>query len=161
VQPKPRLGVKNYAPQNAPGLTLKTHANAPGITPVAEDAVVGCSVAAESAGATLGGSTRLDYAKTFFEVNPGLKGDVVVHHAIPQRAMKLYPDAITSSELHSLENLRGIPKEINTELHIKQINREWDQFYRQNATATQQQLLNKATEIDIKYGTRFNPPVGH
>jgi Tuberculosis necrotizing toxin len=48
VQPKPRLGVKNYAPQNAPGLEPETHANPPGITPVAEDAVVGCSVAAES-----------------------------------------------------------------------------------------------------------------
>jgi hypothetical protein len=47
VRPKPRLGVKNWTPQNAPGLTPKTHANPPGITPVAEDAVVGCSVAAE------------------------------------------------------------------------------------------------------------------
>jgi hypothetical protein len=51
VQPKPRPGVKNWTPQNAPGLTLKTHANPPGITPVTEDAVVGCSVAAERAGA--------------------------------------------------------------------------------------------------------------
>ena len=49
LQPKPRLGVKNFAPQNAPGPSLKTHANPPGITPVAEEAVVGCSVAAERA----------------------------------------------------------------------------------------------------------------
>jgi hypothetical protein len=49
LQPKPRLGVKNWTPQNAPGLSLKTHVNPPGITPVAEDAVVGCSVAAERA----------------------------------------------------------------------------------------------------------------
>jgi A nuclease of the HNH/ENDO VII superfamily with conserved LHH len=47
VQPKPRLGVKNYAPQNASGLTSKTHANPLGITPVADKPVVGCSVAAE------------------------------------------------------------------------------------------------------------------
>jgi hypothetical protein len=47
VQPKPRLGVKNYAPQNAPSFTLKTHANPPRITPVADKSVVGCSVAAE------------------------------------------------------------------------------------------------------------------
>jgi hypothetical protein len=52
VQPKPRQGVKNLWPQNAPGLCPKTHANPPGITPVTEDAVVGCSVAAESAGGT-------------------------------------------------------------------------------------------------------------
>jgi hypothetical protein len=66
VQPKPRLGVKNYAPQNAPGLTPKTHANPPGITPVAEEAVVGCSVAAERAGAS---SSRIG----------GLAGDIESH----------------------------------------------------------------------------------
>jgi hypothetical protein len=63
VQPKPRLGVKNSAPQNAPGLTLKTHANPPGITPVAEDVVVGCSVAAERV-------PRI----TWVDENVGLKG---------------------------------------------------------------------------------------
>jgi RES domain-containing protein len=47
LRPKPRLGVKNLWPQYAPGLALETHANPPGITPVAEEAVVGCSVAAE------------------------------------------------------------------------------------------------------------------
>jgi hypothetical protein len=50
VQTKPRQGVKNWTPQNAPGLSPKTHANPPGITLVAEQAVVGCSVAAERAG---------------------------------------------------------------------------------------------------------------
>lgn len=60
--------------------------------------------------------------------------------------------------MHSLENLRGIPKEVNSDLHLSQIRREWNQFYRQNANPTQQQLLNKATEIDTKYGSQFNPP---
>ncbi|MGL6349330.1 MAG: EndoU domain-containing protein [Aeromonas sp.] len=50
LHPKPRQGVKNRALRYAPGLTLKTHANPPGITPIAEEAVVGCSVAAESIG---------------------------------------------------------------------------------------------------------------
>jgi hypothetical protein len=48
LHPKPRQGVKNRTARYAPGLTLKTHANAPGITPVATEAAVGCSVAAKS-----------------------------------------------------------------------------------------------------------------
>jgi hypothetical protein len=117
-------------------------------------------VASNQGAASFGSSTRLDYAKTFFEANPELKGAVNVHHAVPQKVLKLYPNVVSTLEMHSLQNLRGIPNEINTEVHIKQIGREWEQFYRQNATVTQQKLLNKASEIDIKYGTRFNPPVG-
>ena len=49
VHGKPRQGVKNRTGRYAPGLTLKTHANQAGITPVAQEAVVGCSVAAETA----------------------------------------------------------------------------------------------------------------
>lgn len=49
VQPKPRQGVKNRAPRYAPNLAFKTHANAPGIIPVADEAVVECSVAAKGA----------------------------------------------------------------------------------------------------------------
>jgi hypothetical protein len=70
VRPKPRLGVKNWTPQNAPGLCPKTHANAPGITPVAEEAVVGCSVAAESEILTGGMSytgRRLDVRAKFID----------------------------------------------------------------------------------------------
>jgi DNase/tRNase domain of colicin-like bacteriocin len=58
VHGKPRQGVKNWTPQNAPGLSPKTHANPPRITPVADKSVVGCSVAAERVGATLGPSGR-------------------------------------------------------------------------------------------------------
>jgi len=49
LHPKPRQGVKNRAPRYALGRTLKTHANPPGITPVAAEAAVWCSVAAERA----------------------------------------------------------------------------------------------------------------
>jgi len=60
--------------------------------------------------------------------------------------------------MNSLENLRGIPKEVNSDLHLSRIRRAWNQFYRENATATQQQLLQKATEIDSTYGGQFLPP---
>lgn len=47
VQPKPHQGVKKLSAQNAPGQTLKTRANPTGITLVAAETMVGCSVAAE------------------------------------------------------------------------------------------------------------------
>jgi hypothetical protein len=43
-------------------------------------------------------------------------------------------------------------------LHLSQIRREWNQFYRQNAKPSPQQLLDKATEIDAKFGSLFKPP---
>jgi len=71
-----------------------------------------------------------------------------------------YPGVVTEEQIHSLENLRGIPNEVNSDLHLSQIRREWNQFYRQTPNATQEQLLQKATEIDTKYGNQFNPPIG-
>ncbi|MGG7536633.1 RHS repeat-associated core domain-containing protein [Rhizobium sp. 12,4] len=119
----------------------------------------GPSGAAESVRARFGVATSNDYRSTFFAANPTLEGKVVVHHAVEQQAMKRYPGVISEAEIHSLENLRGIPKTTNSDLHLSQIRREWNQFYRENANPTQQQLLNKATEIDSKYGAQFNPPV--
>ncbi len=65
MQPKPRQGVKNYAPQYAPSPASKTHANPPGITPVADKPMVGFSVAAETnAFRSIGGSGQaFDTAK--------------------------------------------------------------------------------------------------
>jgi hypothetical protein len=71
--------------------------------------------------------TSTNYRETFFKAHPELRGKVWVHHAFPQRAAKLYP--YVKIELHALENLRGIPDEINPELHLKQINGEWRTFY--------------------------------
>jgi len=110
--------------------------------------------------ATFGSSTSNDYKATFFEENPELKGDVVVPHAVEQQVLNRYPGVVSESEMHSIENLRGIPKEVNSEVHLSEIRKEWNQFYRENQMPTQQQLLEKATEIDMKYGSKFNPPVG-
>lgn len=110
--------------------------------------------------ATLGEALTNNYRTTFFEANPELEGEVVVHHGVPQKTLKAYPDKITESEIHSLENLRGIPKELNSDLHLRQIAKEWTQFYRANPSATREQLLQKATEIDRKYGGWFKPRVG-
>lgn len=114
----------------------------------------------DNAGATFGRATSTNYRGTFFKANPGLEGKVVVHHAVEQQVLTRYPGAVTEEQIHSLENLRGIPNEVNSDLHLSQIRREWNQFYRQTPNATQEQLLQKATEIDTKYGSKFNPPLG-
>jgi hypothetical protein len=109
--------------------------------------------------ATFGTSTTTNYRVTFFNANPELNGTVVVHHAVEQQVMKRFPGLVSESELHSLENLRGIPKEINSDVHLRGIRREWDNFYIDNASPTKEQLLRKATEIDKYFGNLFNPPV--
>ena len=114
--------------------------------------------------ATLGTSTSTNYKATFFKANPALEGEVAVHHAIEQQVLTKFPGVVTEAEINSLQNLRGIPKGVNSELHLSQIRKEWNQFYRpfeQTGTSpTKAHLLQKATEIDLKYGTQFTPPVG-
>jgi len=108
--------------------------------------------------ATFGQAVSSDYRATFFAGNPGLEGQVVVHHAVEQQILTRYPGVVSEAEIHSLENLRGIPKTINSEVHLTQIRREWNQFYRQNSSPTKGQMLQKATDIDKKYGSQFQPP---
>ncbi len=84
---------------------------------------------------------------------------MVVHHAVEQQVKKRYPDLVSDSELHSLENLRGIPKEINSDVHLSKVRKEWNKFYRENPSPTKQQLLDKATNIDNQFGSQFTPPV--
>jgi hypothetical protein len=119
-----------------------------------------CVRSANSAGARFGQAATTDYRATFFEAHPELQGEGVVHHAVEQQVLTRYPGVVTEAELHSLENLRGIPTEVNSSLHLSQIRRDWNQFYRQTPNPTQSQLLQKATEIDVKYGAQFKPPTG-
>jgi RHS repeat-associated protein len=110
-------------------------------------------------GATVGSSTTKNYAKTFFKTHPELEGQVLVHHAVEQQMVNIYPGLFTESEIHSIENLRGIPKELNNTLHLSDIRIEWNRFYKSNPNATREEVLKEATSIDTKYGSQFNPPV--
>lgn len=114
--------------------------------------------------ASFGTALTNDYRATFFAVYPELKGQVVVHHAVEQQVLNKFPSVVTKTEMHSLENLRGIPNEINNTVHLGDIRVEWNRFYKPfiaNGTSpTQTQFLQKATEIDLKYGGQFKPPVG-
>lgn len=110
--------------------------------------------------ASFGSSTSTDYKKTFFGANPDQSGNVVVHHAVEQQVKTRYPGLVSNSEMHSLQNLRGIPKgQINNRVHLSAIRKEWNEFYRTNPAPTQQDLLDFATKIDDKYGDQFDPPV--
>jgi hypothetical protein len=110
--------------------------------------------------ATVGNSLNKDYKGTFFKQHPKLKGKVVVHHAVEQQVMKRYPGRFTAGEMHSLQNLRGIPKgQVNNRVHLSDIRKEWNQFYKNHPDATRQQILDHATRVDLKYGSNFNPPI--
>lgn len=105
-----------------------------------------------------------DYRATFFAAHPELQGQVIVHHAIEQQVLTKFPGVVSEAAIHALENLRGIPIAINNELHLSFIRVEWNRFYEPfietGTKPTLPQLVKKATEIDLKYGRQFMPPVG-
>ncbi len=109
--------------------------------------------------ATVGYSSSVNYRKIFFNINPDLKGEVVVHHAIEQDIINKYPGLFTLSEIHSIENLRGIPKNKNSLLHLSKIRRIWNEFYRQYANPSRQDILDKATEVDNMFASQFKPTI--
>jgi len=107
--------------------------------------------------ATFGRATSKDYQTTFINAHPELEGKVWVHHAVPRKVLTRYPGVIAEEEMHSLENLRGIPLDVNRDVHLSQIAKEWNAFYDKNQTASKKQLLDFATEIDGRFGHLFNP----
>lgn len=109
--------------------------------------------------ATSGHASSADYKATFFKVLPKLEGKVVVHHAVEQQTLTRFPKAVTEAQIHSLENLRGIPKAINSDVHLSQIRKSWNQFYKKNPSPTADQLLEHATVIDRLFGSQFRPRV--
>jgi hypothetical protein len=111
--------------------------------------------------ASVGKAISTAYRETFFAKHPHLQGKVVVHHAVEQQALTRYPKLFGPEEIHSLENLRGIPNSRNASLHNGIIRREWNEFYRTHpaSTTTRSQVLQKATEIDRKCGCLFDPPL--
>ncbi|MER8013458.1 DUF6531 domain-containing protein, partial [Streptomyces griseoluteus] len=110
--------------------------------------------------ASVGSTTSHSYKKTFFAEHPELKGKVVVHHAIEQQVLKRYPGLFKADEIHSLENLRGIPKgDINSKVHLSEIRVSWNEFYRNNPAPTRQQVLDHVTEVDDRLGNWFSPRI--
>ncbi|MFI6694560.1 DUF6531 domain-containing protein [Streptomyces sp. NPDC050433] len=111
-------------------------------------------------GASVGAAASHSYKKTFFDAYPALKGKVVVHHAIEQQMLKRHPGLFSADEIHSLENLRGIPKGlINNAVHLSEIRKHWNSFYRAHPSPTRQQVLDQATIIDDMLGNWFAPRI--
>lgn len=52
-----------------------------------------------------------------------MKGQVWVHHGVEQQILTKpqTKDLFTYDEIHSIENLRGIPNELNGDLHLSKI----------------------------------------
>ncbi|MGW7279206.1 RHS repeat-associated core domain-containing protein [Streptomyces sp. NPDC054844] len=110
--------------------------------------------------ASVGNATSHSYKKTFFAAHPGLKGKVVVHHAIEQQVLKRYPGLFSADEMHSLENLRGIPKgDINSRIHLSQIRVEWNRFYDAHPNPTRQEVISQATRVDDMLGNWLSPRI--
>ena len=85
-----------------------------------------------------------------------------IHHAVPRAVQdSRYPGLITFEQLHSLENLRGIPNALrhgNVSLH-QHITNQWAAFYQAFPTATLTDVLNFTKQIDDEFGHLFIPPV--
>ena len=71
-------------------------------------------------------SSKTDYKKVFFDQNPELKGKVIVHHSVEQQVLKRYSGLFTAEEINVYDMLRGIPKDINSKVHLSIIRIEWN-----------------------------------
>ncbi|MEV2212938.1 putative T7SS-secreted protein [Streptomyces sp. NPDC050997] len=110
--------------------------------------------------ATVGSTTSYNYKKTFFTAHPTLQGEVVVHHAIEQQILRRYPGLFTPDEIHSLENLRGIPKgDINSRIHLSDVRISWNRFYDTHPNPTRQEVMDHATAVDDRLGNWFSPRI--
>jgi hypothetical protein len=114
---------------------------------------------AERAGGTETTVNASNYRETFFAAHPALRDKVIVHHAVEQQVLKRYPGLFTEAEIHSLKNLRGIPKSISPDLHLSKIRRAWNQFYRTHPSPTKQDLLGFSAQLDRQFGAIFEPPL--
>jgi DNA-binding protein YbaB len=104
------------------------------------------------------------HIKTFFDAFPHLKGLVSqVHHAIPQKVFKKWPELFDKTLKNSLENLRGIPKDGAYALHQGKIHKEWNKFYKafekSGLKPTKEQVESMVKKIDDTFGQLFNPPI--
>jgi hypothetical protein len=116
--------------------------------------------------AEFGDGESVDYRNNFADDpdNADAAANAVIHHAVEQQVRRRYPGIdITPGQMHSSENLRGIPRDVNGALHLSGIRRMWNQFYnhfdRIGREPTSQELLDYATLIDDAFGDLFDPPI--
>lgn len=105
---------------------------------------------------TLGTATTNNWGDTFKKYNfPDLSPYIqAVHHAFPRQLLKDYPTLFTEKAIHSIENLRGIPKSDN--FH-QEITNQWTTFLKQNRSL--KEIEDFALDIDNTFGHRYLPPI--
>ena len=113
----------------------------------------------------LGLATKLDYSKTYYETFPEINPNSIyqIHHALPQ-ASQYRDNLINAYQVHSIENLRGIPSD-KSWIH-GEITGRWTTWYNTKKDPdtgafnyTLQEALDFAKTIDDDYGVYFIPPV--
>jgi len=122
----------------------------------------------------LGRATTNDYRKNFDDAFPDVRVDMEVHHAFPQELLDNFPDlGFDPKEIHSLENLRGIPNSVKWPLNAppetptirlhSHITNEWKKFFdpfKMSVTSpTFEQIQAFALQIDNLSGQYFKPPI--
>jgi hypothetical protein len=112
----------------------------------------------------VGAASRLDHIKTFKEAFPEINSNSIyqIHHAIPQ-ASQYRDNLINGYQIHSIENLRGIPSD-KSWTH-GEITGRWTTWYNTKKDPTTgafnytlQEALDFAKTIDDVYGVHFIPP---
>lgn len=159
---RPALGTRQDPGRDAGagvGIATRATSRAGRLANVADEIADALDHVPEPPRAAFGWTESFDYRETFFSAHPELRGEVWVHHAVEQQVLRRYPDVVQPQQLHSLENLRGIPTAVNNELHLSALRREWNAFYRTHPEATLEDLLEYATQLDHKYGPQFLPEV--
>ena len=111
-----------------------------------------------------GNSTTTNHLDVFDSTFPDLRTDMQIHHAAPRALLSRYPNlSISQNQMHSIENLRGIPNSLKftkpdgqvISLH-QHITNLWNTFYNNNTNVTNiSTIFNEAKKIDDQYGHLF------
>lgn len=117
--------------------------------------------------AEFGDADSYDYRENFFDDpdNEFAPRSNVVHHAVEQNVLRKYvpPLEITPGMMNSVENLRGIPSDMNAGVHLSGIRRMWNRFYahydRIGEVPTAEALLDYASLVDDAFGDLYIPPI--
>src|SRR5262249_25636149 len=112
-----------------------------------------------------GEASRADY-RTTYKISYGLTDADIgqVHHAVEQQLLTKWSTLnISASEIHSLENLRGLPPgQAGRDLH-QLITNDWENWIRDWEAAgkvpTREDVLSMAKTIDDDFGYLFIPPI--
>jgi hypothetical protein len=88
------------------------------------------------------------YADTFFKLFPNLRGKVWVHHRVEQKVLRKYPGLFSRADIDNLSNLVGIPKAVNSKVHLSIIRKAWNRFYDNYPNASRSDIEHFAKIID-------------